>query len=337
MAAPEFRMDFVKPDRCAPLPATFRTIATAQRGIGALRQRVAIVPRMGPAPDTLRVPIGATELGCVRWRAPVGSPVVVAVHGITANAWSWGTVAEHVKGELALVAVDLRGRGSSSAAPPPFGIRAHADDVAAVIARLGAAPAVVVGHSMGAHVALMCAERHPDAVAGLVLVDGGPPLDVDSAKSTDESLDELLGPSIARLRKVWPDRVTYHAMWSAHPAFAEGLTPDMERYVLSDLAPCEGGFRSIVSEQAVRTDGTELLTDPEVRGLFDRRREPLCVIRAETGIMAVPPPFVDARFVEEYPQHDWRFVPGSNHYSVLFGDPGAAEVADALRRVSSPW
>jgi hypothetical protein len=51
----------------------------------------------------------------------------------------------------------------------------------------------------------------------------------------------------------------------------------------------------------------------------------------------VPPPFVDARFVEEYPQHDWRFVPGSNHYSVLFGDPGAAEVADALRRVSSPW
>ena len=52
--------------------------------------------------------------------------------------------------------------------------------------------------------------------------------------------------------------------------------------------------------------------------------------------MAVPPPFVDARFVAEYPQHDWRFVPGSNHYSVLFGDPGAAEIADALRRASSP-
>jgi pimeloyl-ACP methyl ester carboxylesterase len=296
---------------------------------------MAIVPRVVPAPDTLRVPVDATELGCVRWRGPVGAPVVVAVHGITANAWSFGTVAEHLDGELVMVAVDLRGRGASSDAPPPYGIRSHADDVAAVIARLGAAPAVLIGHSMGAHVALMCAERHPEAVAGLVLVDGGPPLPVDPGKTTDEALDGLLGPAIARLRKVWPDRVTYHAMWSAHPAFAEGLTPEMERYVLSDLVPCDGGFHSNVSEEAVRADGRDMLTDSEVRGLFDRRRDPLTVIRAETGLMAVPPPFVDVRFVAEYPQHDWRFVPGSNHYSVLFGDQGGAEIADAVRRASS--
>jgi pimeloyl-ACP methyl ester carboxylesterase len=290
---------------------------------------------VGPTPDTLRVPVDTTGLGCVRWRGPVGAPVAVAVHGITANAWSFGSVAEHLKGELSLVAVDLRGRGASSDAPQPFGIRSHADDVAAVIERLGAAPAVIVGHSMGAHVALMCAERHPDAVAGLVLVDGGPPLAVDPAKTADEALDDLLGPAIARLRKVWPDRVTYHAMWSAHPAFEDGLTPEMERYVLSDLTPCEGGFRSNVSEEAVRTDGRELLADLEVRGLFDRHAGRLTVIRAETGIMAVPPPFVDERFVNDYPQHDWRFVPGSNHYSVLFGDDGAAEVAGALRAASS--
>jgi pimeloyl-ACP methyl ester carboxylesterase len=265
----------------------------------------------------------------------VGAPVVIAVHGITANAWSWGTVAEHLNGEVALVAVDLRGRGTSSDAPPPFGIRAHADDVAAVIDRLGAAPAVVVGHSMGAHVALMCAERHPDAVAALVLVDGGPPLAVDPVKTADESLDELLGPSIARLRTVWPDRVTYHAMWSTHPAFAEGLTPEMERYVLSDLQPCDGGFRSNVSEEAVRTDGRELLTDLEVRGVFARHTQPITIVRAETGILAVPPPFVEEHFLTEYPQHDWRFVPGSNHYTVMFGDPGATEVAGAVRRASS--
>ena len=109
---------------------------------------------------------------------------------------------------------------------------------------------------MGAHVALMCAERHPDAVAGLVLVDGGPPLAVDPDKPADESLDDLLGPSIARLRKVWPDRVTYHAMWSAHPAFADGLTPEMERYVLSDLA----AVRRWVPQQRQRGSGAHRRT-----------------------------------------------------------------------------
>ena len=272
----------------------------------------------------------------MRWRGRSGARSSSPCHGITANAWSFGNVAEHLMGELALVAVDLRGRGASSEAPPPFGIRSHADDVAAVIERLGAAPAVIVGHSMGAHVALMVAERHPEAVAGVVLVDGGPPLPVDPAKSADDSLDELLGPSIARLRKVWPDRVTYSAMWSAHPAFADGLTPEMERYVLSDLAPCEGGFRSDVSEDAVRADGGELLTDAEVRGLFDRHADPLTIIRAETGLMAVPPPFVDERFVAQYPQHDWRFVPGSNHYLGAVRRRRCGGVADALRTHSLP-
>jgi pimeloyl-ACP methyl ester carboxylesterase len=184
---------------------------------------------------------------------------------------------------------------------------------------------------MGAHVALMCAERQPAAVDSLVLVDGGPPLDADPHAEPAETLAHVLGPALARLQKVWPDRVTYQAMWSSHPAFAGGLTPDMERYVLSDLAPCEGGFRSNVSEAAVRTDGTELLTDDEVRGLFARRAEPVTVIRAETGLLATPPPFVDERFVAMHPQHDWRFVSGSNHYSVLFGERGAEQIAAATR------
>jgi pimeloyl-ACP methyl ester carboxylesterase len=278
------------------------------------------------------VTVDGAELGCVRWRGHPGAPFVIAVHGITANAWSWGNVAHHLDGEIGLLAIDLRGRGASHAAAPPFGMRSHADDVAAVIARLGTAPAVVTGHSMGAHVALMCAERHPASVAELVLVDGGPAIERDPDASPDEALDTMLGPAIERLRKVWPDRVTYHAMWSAHPAFADGLTLEMERYLLSDLVECEGGFRSIVNEQAVRFDGSELLTDDEVRGLFARRTRPLTVVRAETGLMATPPPFVPEHFVDAYPQHDWRFVAGTNHYSILFGEAGAAEVAAALRR-----
>jgi len=230
---------------------------------------------VGPAPITLRVPVDGTELGCVRWRGPVGAPIVIAVHGITANAWSFGTVAERLNGELSLVAVDLRGRGASSECPPPFGIRAHADDVAEVIARLGAAPVVIAGHSMGAHVALMVAERHPDAVAGIVLVDGGPPLPVDTTKSADDSLDELLGPSIARLRKVWPDRVTYHAMWSAHPAFEDGLTPYAPVRVFHGLADEEVSAKRCSNlVELSRKGGADQRPIDDGRSTRRKRRDP---------------------------------------------------------------
>ncbi|HEY3485509.1 MAG TPA: alpha/beta hydrolase, partial [Ilumatobacteraceae bacterium] len=200
-----------------------------------------------------------------------------------------------------------------------------------IAAELQIAPTVVAGHSMGTWVALMCAERHPGAVTGLVLVDGGVSLPLPDEFDPDELLDLTLGPAIARLRQVWPDAGSYRAMWDAHPAFAGRLTTEVEQYVLSDLVSTPDGLRSCVSEAAVRHDGRELLADDEVRTVLERRAEPAFVVRAETGLMAVPPPLIPPEAMDRFPQHDWTTVAGSNHYDVLVGDAGAAVVADAMR------
>ncbi|HEY3484042.1 MAG TPA: alpha/beta fold hydrolase, partial [Ilumatobacteraceae bacterium] len=155
------------------------------------------------------------RLGTLTWPGRAGAPTVLAVHGITANAWSWAVVARHLASDATLVAVDLRGRGASSDAPPPFGMRRHADDVATVAAELQIAPSVVAGHSMGTWVALMCAERHPAMVTGLVLVDGGVSLPLPDDFDPDDLLDLTLGPALARLRQVWADVESYRAMWDA--------------------------------------------------------------------------------------------------------------------------
>ncbi len=147
----------------------------------------------------------------------------------------------------------------------PYGIRQHADDVAAVIEKLDLGRVVITGHSMGAFVALLTAERHPALVADVVLVDGGVALPVPEGVDVQDVLDLTLGPAIERLRQTWPNRMAYRAMWEQHPAFAGGITPDIERYVLADLVEVDGSFRSSVSEEAVRFDGAELLTDAEVR------------------------------------------------------------------------
>ncbi len=152
-------------------------------------------------PELVRVDVGDTEIGTIRWPCRHVESTVVAVHGITANAWSWAPVARQLDGVVGLVAVDLRGRGTSSEAPPPFGMRRHADDVAAVIEQLGQGSVVVAGHSMGAYVALLTAERHPGLVADLVLVDGGIALPVPEDVDIQEVLDHTLGPAIERLRR----------------------------------------------------------------------------------------------------------------------------------------
>lgn len=281
-------------------------------------------------PEVLKVDVGDTELGVVRWLGAPGTPVVFGVHGITANAWSWSAVARHLDGRIGLVAVDLRGRGASHAAPGPFGVRRHGDDLASVVEHLNAAPAIVAGHSMGTYVAMSAAERHPSAIDGLVLVDGGVALPLPDGMSAQQALDTLIGPAIERLLRVWPDRVSYRSMWAEHPAFADGLTPEIERYALSDLTESDGGFRSNVSEEAVRFDGEELLVDEELRTLLDRLARPATIIRAENGIMATPPPLLPTELIDRFPQHDWRTVAGANHYTVLIGDDGAATVAQAL-------
>ena len=170
---------------------------------------------MAQRPEFLEFDVNGVTLGALAWPGLLGTPTVVAIHGLTSNAWSWDPTAHHLAGGARLVAVDLRGRGRSFTAGGPFGLRQHADDIAAVIERLGA-PTIVSGHSMGASVALLVAERHPDTIRDLVLVDGGTPLPRGDG-DPDTMLERTLGPALERLRTVWPDRVSYQAMWASHP------------------------------------------------------------------------------------------------------------------------
>lgn len=280
-------------------------------------------------PEVVNIDVGDAALGVVRWHTRPGAPVVFAVHDFSGNAWSWAAVARHLEGRAALVAVDLRGRGFSHHIDGPFGVRQHADDVAAIIQRLNASPAVITGHGLGAFVALAAAERHPAVVGDVVLVDGGSPIPVPDGGDPEERLRELLGPALGRLGRVWTDRVAYRSRWTEHPAFADMMNPEVERYALSDLVECDGGFRSRVSETGVRADGVELLVDTELRTMLERRRRTRIVV-AETGLDNGPPPLVDDDVVARLEQHRWRRVPATNHYSILLGEAGAAAVADEL-------
>jgi pimeloyl-ACP methyl ester carboxylesterase len=104
-----------------------------------------------------------------------GSPVVL-LHGLAASGRYWGAAYDSLARDHRLVVPDLLGFGRSPRPRSGYGPDDHARAVARCLHEVGVAdePAVVVGHSLGALVALRLADLYPELVAGVVGF--GPPI-----------------------------------------------------------------------------------------------------------------------------------------------------------------
>lgn len=98
------------------------------------------------------------------------APVVVLLHGwMYPGDLHWYRAYEALAPSARLIAPDHRGHGRGPRPSRPFRLVDVADDVAALLRALDAAPAIAVGYSMGGQVAQLLWQRHPDVVSGLVL------------------------------------------------------------------------------------------------------------------------------------------------------------------------
>jgi pimeloyl-ACP methyl ester carboxylesterase len=115
---------------------------------------------------------GATIAYEVRPASVAGGAPVLLIHGLASNRTRFAEFVEHttLAARHALIRVDLRGHGGSITRQR-IGMDRWCDDLAAVLDAEGGAPAIVVGHSLGAQVALHFARRQPRRVVGLVLID----------------------------------------------------------------------------------------------------------------------------------------------------------------------
>lgn len=102
-----------------------------------------------------------------------GEPVV-CIHGTLSSAGLWRDAAAVLGTRARTIVYDRRGF-SRSERPEPFvaDVHLHADDAAALIDALAAAPAIVVGRSAGGEIAVDLALRYPDRIRALALLEGG--------------------------------------------------------------------------------------------------------------------------------------------------------------------
>jgi pimeloyl-ACP methyl ester carboxylesterase len=138
----------------------------------------------------------------LRWFEGGSGPPVMLIHGYGGAASNWTLVAPRLLGRNRVIVPDLPGHGGSSPLPGPAErIDPYADRL---VPLLGGEPAVIVGHSLGAVVALRLAVRRPDLVRGVVLA--GPAGIGSSTRSAERTLTFISvvqpGKRISRLWRV---------------------------------------------------------------------------------------------------------------------------------------
>jgi pimeloyl-ACP methyl ester carboxylesterase len=165
------------PGRPSNLPRSGRA-ATPETNTGR-------TPSHEPPHRTHRQPASTIQRRGVRWSPASGTllpgglavrtlgtagPPVVLLHGLPSSGRFWGAEYDTLATHARLVVPDLLGFGRSPRPTGGYGPDDHADAVAATMHRLHVddEPALVVGHSVGALVAIRLAVRHPSLVAEIV-------------------------------------------------------------------------------------------------------------------------------------------------------------------------
>jgi len=154
-----------------------------------------------------------------------GAPTVVFAAGLNGTTLHWAPVQHAIARHARTVAFDKAGMGFSDPGPLPRTAAAIVADLrAALSAARIAPPYVLVGHSAGGPQMRLFAYRHPEAVAGMVMVDS-------AGEHQYRRMDAVTGDGAsARLRRELRRDYTRLARLARQGALSPGA-PDYDRAV----------------------------------------------------------------------------------------------------------
>ena len=278
----------------------------------------------------IMVPVKGGEIAVFQYGNGSGDPVLL-IHGVTSSNRAFQLFADALiaRGK-APFAVDLRGRGDSNNLPGPFGMKQHAEDMAAVIDHFSWTQPDVIGHSMGAFVAAALVGLYSEKVGDVVFADGGVPLPMPPGMTVEQIMPFVLGPAMTRLAMEFENKEAYRNYWKPQAAFVKGWSAVLDEYVDYDLR----GKKASTNPQAVEEDSRDLFGDDLIVKSLQGLQKPAIFIKAERGLQneeggLYPMPVLDA-VLPAYPMLKLEFLADCNHYDMFLEATGAEKIAHII-------
>lgn len=194
-----------------------------------------------------------------RMGAAAGLPAVLA-HCFLGQSGGWSRLVAAMRTPLAAVAIDLPGHGLSD--PPRGDLHAEATAEMARIAAGTGAPVLLVGHSLGATVALRVALEAPQVAAGLVLIE---PVLFAAARRMPEFADYIADQTPVSDALARGDTDTALHLFLSYNAQGADVLPDRLRRAMGAQMPLMNQTGPVLAEDTAGLlvpGGLERLTCP---------------------------------------------------------------------------
>ena len=268
------------------------------------------------SPTSLRIPgLDGVGLHVLEWSRE-GVPLLL-VHGFGNEAHIWDDIAPALAPYYRTLAVDLRGHGDSDRDPEGRYSDDHmAGDLEALATTLEIERWVLIGHSLGGRVITRFAGRHPERVAGFVIIDSGPEHD-------------RRGSLRIQLETERPGKVPGYTSREAYRAEVARNYPAAPARVVDRIAThgarklANGGFEqkldpAFMAGRQKATRGSDRETATELWKLLGRIDCPSLVLRGAASDVLSPD--VADRMVEVLPRAELRIIARASH-SVMADNP----------------
>ena len=194
------------------------------------------------------------DLHVLEWSTE-GVPLLL-LHGFGNEAHLWDDLAPLIAPYYRVLAVDLRGHGDSSWDPERrYDVDSMVEDLEALTESLSIDRLALIGFSMGGRVATCFAGRHPERIAGLVIVDIGPEVDPRGTSRIRGEVSENRSPTFKSIEEY------ANALSLNYPAGGRRELLRMARYGLKQR---EDDLYELKIDPALRGENGPLESDAEM-------------------------------------------------------------------------